>query len=103
MSIISKQDSNGVKPLLQTGELGYDNYLAGNDVGRVWVGTGAANIALAKKTEVMVVDGKADAHIARVDNPHGVTKAQVGLGNADNTADINKIVASAGRLTVGKK
>jgi hypothetical protein len=103
MSIISKQDSNGVKPLLQTGELGYDNYLAGNDVGRVWVGTGAANIALAKKTEVMAVDGKADAHIARVDNPHGVTKAQIGLGNADNTADINKIVASAGRLTVGKK
>ena len=95
MSIISKQDSNGVKPLLQTGELGYDNYPAGNDVGRVWVGTGAANIALAKKTEVMVVDGKADAHIARVDNPHGVTKAQVGLANVDNTSDANKPISTA--------
>lgn len=32
----------------------------------------------------------ASTHIARIDNPHGVTKAQVGLGNCDNTADANK-------------
>ena len=99
MSIISKQDSNGTKPLLLTGELGYDNYPAGGDVGRVFVGTGTENIGLAKKTEVMAVDGKADTHIARVDNPHSVTKAQVGLGNADNTADVNKSVLSATKLT----
>ena len=103
MSLIIKQDKNGVKPLLETGELGYDNYPAGGDSGRVYVGTGSVNIPLAKQAEMSAVDGKADAHIARVDNPHGVTKAQVGLGNADNTADINKIVASAGRLTAGKK
>ena len=42
-------------------------------------------------------------HIADTTNPHGVTKTQVGLGNADNTADANKVVASAGRLTEGKK
>ena len=50
--LIVKQDSNGVKPLLQTGELGYDNYPAGGDAGRVFVGTGAENIPLAKKEEV---------------------------------------------------
>lgn len=99
MSIISKQDTNGVKPLLQVGELGYDNYPAGGDKGRVFVGTGAENIGLAKKTEVVAVDGKADAHIARVDNPHAVTKAQVGLGNADDTADVDKNVLSATKLT----
>ena len=103
MSLIERQDKNGVKPLLQTGEFGYDNYPAGGDSGRVYVGTGSVNIPLAKKAEMLAVEGKADVHIARVDNPHGVTKAQVGLGNADNTADINKIVASAGRLTAGKK
>ena len=32
-------------------------------------------------------------HSARMDNPHNVTKAQVGLGNADNTADIDKPVS----------
>ena len=50
MSIISKQDTNGVKPLLQVGELGYDNYPAGGDKGRVFIGTGTENIGLAKKT-----------------------------------------------------
>ena len=103
MSLIVKRDTDGVKPLLQTGELGYDNYPAGGDRGRVYVGTGSVNIPLAKKAEMLAVEGKADAHIARVDNPHEVTKAQVGLGNVDNTADINKVVASAGRLTEGKK
>ncbi|MGI6349271.1 MAG: hypothetical protein ACOXZ0_05080 [Eubacteriales bacterium] len=35
------------------------------------------------------------AHAARQDNPHGVTKAQVGLGNADNTADTDKPLSTA--------
>ena len=38
MSLITRQDTNGVKPLLQTGEFGYDNYPAGGDSGRVYVG-----------------------------------------------------------------
>lgn len=55
--IINKQDTNGVKPLLATGELGYDNYPAGGDVGRVYVGTGTKNVALANKSEVAVAVG----------------------------------------------
>ena len=85
---INKHDTQGTKPLLGKGELGYDDYVAGGDVGRVYVGTGTENIALAEKLEV-------DSHISRVDNPHSVTKAQVGLGNVDNTADVNKNVATA--------
>ena len=93
--IINRQDKNGVKPLLQTGEFGYDNYPAGGDDGRVYVGTGSENIPLAKKAEMLAVDGKADVHIARDDNPHGVTKAQVGLGNADDTSDADKPISIA--------
>ena len=52
MSLIRKQDTNGTKPLLATGELGYDNYPAGGDEGRVYVGTGTENLAIAKKSEV---------------------------------------------------
>ena len=99
MSRIEKQDTQGTKPLLNTGELGYDNYPAGGDIGRVYVGTGTENVAIAKKSEVVALDNKANAHIARVDNPHSVTKAQVGLGNADNTADVDKNVLSATKLT----
>ena len=36
-----------------------------------------------------------NAHIADKNNPHNVTKAQVGLGNVDNTADIDKPVSNA--------
>lgn len=95
MSVITRQDTNGTKPLLQVGELGYDNFPAGGDEGRVWVGTGTSNIAQAKKSEVMAVDSKADTHIARDDNPHGVTKAQVGLGNVDDTSDADKPISIA--------
>ena len=35
-----------------------------------------------------------DAHIDNTDNPHTVTAAQVGLGNCDNTADIDKPVST---------
>ena len=95
MSIIVKQDTNGTKPLLQVGELGYDNFPTGGDEGRVYVGTGTSNIAQAKKSEVTAVDSKVDTHVARVDNPHGVTKAQVGLGNANDTSDADKPISTA--------
>ena len=36
-----------------------------------------------------------DVHIADKANPHNVTKAQVGLGNVDNTADIDKPISNA--------
>ena len=68
MSLIVKQDLNGVKPLLQTGELGYDNYPAGGDDGRVYVGTGSENIPLAKKAEMLAVEGViADTNLTRAD------------------------------------
>ena len=102
MSLIIKQDKNGVKPLLQTGELGYDNYPAGGDSGRVYVGTGSVNIPLAKKAEMSAVDEKVDVHIVRVDNPHGVTKAQVGLSNVDNTSDLNKPISTATQIALNK-
>lgn len=35
-----------------------------------------------------------NTHLADKDNPHGVTKAQVGLGNVDNTSDANKPIST---------
>lgn len=34
-------------------------------------------------------------HLASTNNPHGVTKSQVGLGNVDNTSDMNKPISTA--------
>ena len=41
-----------------------------------------------------------DEHIADKNNPHNVTKEQVGLGNVDNTADIDKPVSNAVRSAI---
>lgn len=41
-----------------------------------------------------------DAHIASKSNPHGVTKAQVGLSNVNNTSDINKPVSTAQQAAI---
>lgn len=52
MALINKQDTNGVTGLLDTGEFGFDNYVAGGDQGRVYVGDGTSNNALGFKSEV---------------------------------------------------
>jgi len=44
---------------------------------------------------VTTAEGSLSSHTAATNNPHSVTKAQVGLGNVDNTSDANKPVSSA--------
>ena len=39
-------------------------------------------------------------HVSDKANPHGVTKAQVGLGNVDNTSDANKPVSTAQQAAI---
>jgi hypothetical protein len=39
-------------------------------------------------------------HLEDVDNPHSVTKEQVGLGNVDNTADLDKPVSNATQAAI---
>lgn len=51
---------------------------------------GAGNAALA-------------AHVGNTANPHQVTKAQVGLGNADNTSDANKPISTAAATALAGK
>ena len=45
-------------------------------------------------TDLTALETKVNQHIANKNNPHGVTKAQVGLGNANNTSDANKPVST---------
>jgi hypothetical protein len=42
-------------------------------------------------------------HEARNDNPHGVTKEQVGLGNVDNTSDVDKPISTAQQAELDTK
>lgn len=49
------------------------------------------------------VDGKINTHIADKTNPHEVTKTQVGLGNVDNTSDLNKPISTATQTALNGK
>lgn len=42
-------------------------------------------------------------HIADTDNPHQVTKEQVGLGNVDNTSDADKPLSAAAQAALADK
>lgn len=51
-------------------------------------------ISRAKSAESNI-NSTLSAHIANESNPHSVTKAQIDLGNVDNTSDIDKPVSTA--------
>lgn len=52
-----------------------------------------------KKADKEVVD----EHIANKENPHAVTKAQVGLGSVDNTSDADKPISTATQEALDRK
>lgn len=56
------------------------------------------------QNDINAITQAVEGHLADMENPHGVTAEQVGLGNVDNTADADKTVAVAGKVgtdTVG--
>lgn len=60
------------------------------------VGADAAGAASGVQTNLT-------AHINNKSNPHGVTKAQVGLGNVDNTSDADKPISTATQTALNGK
>ncbi len=55
-------------------------------------------------TRDVSVDGAAlDSHVANVSNPHSVTATHVGLGNVNNTSDVNKPVSTAQQTALDGK
>ena len=44
-----------------------------------------------------------ESHVTNTSNPHQVTKSQVGLGNVDNTSDLNKPISNATQTELNKK
>lgn len=57
----------------------------------------------ADDADLDTVASAASAHIGNTSNPHSVTKGQVGLGNVDNTSDVNKPVSTAQQAAINAK
>lgn len=51
----------------------------------------------------LTTTGELSAHTGNTNNPHQVTKTQVGLGNVDNTSDLNKPVSTATQTALNAK
>ena len=51
-------------------------------------------------TDISSTNQKLTQHTNAINNPHSVTKEQLGLGNVDNTADIDKPISSAVRALI---
>lgn len=61
------------------------------------------SVTLARQNIGAASDAALQAHISNVSNPHATTKAQVGLGNADNTSDLNKPISTATQTALNAK
>lgn len=100
---VYKQDKDSSK-LLQVS----DEAIPGTAVKRTSTGTLKSSKAT-KEGEAVIYEqlqdvlNNLDAHKKNAENPHKVTKAQVGLNNVDNTADINKPVSNATQAALSKK
>lgn len=55
------------------------------------------------QAQVSAVLSSLNSHVADTSNPHSVTKAQVGLGNVDNTSDADKPVSTAQQAALDLK
>ena len=53
--------------------------------------------------QITVNKNTMDLHISNTNNPHSVTKAQVGLGNVDNTSDLDKPISTATQTALNGK
>ncbi len=87
MARINKHDTNGTKGVLQKGEFGYDDYNAGGDAGRVYVGDGSNNIPLAKKNEVDQVSSDLSTHTGSGGTSHALatTSSNGFMSSTDKT------------------
>lgn len=58
---------------------------------------------LKQDASTAATDAELTAHTGNALNPHGVTKAQVGLANAENTTDLLKVVSTATQAALDAK
>lgn len=82
-----------------------DKYVAGANITITDNGDGTKTIAASGEVSSEDTVARADIanHKADKANPHEVTKAQVGLGNVDNTADLDKPLSTAAQTALAAK
>ena len=94
-------------PVINGGDILLNNYVLGESTEQV-IPSDTLNTALGK-LQLQINSNKSSGdqalatHIADNTNPHRVTKDQVGLGNADNTSDLDKPISTATQAALDTK
>ena len=93
-----------------TGESGKIYIAIDTNITYRWTGTGYAEISASlalgetSSTAYRGDRGKiAYDHSQTIGNPHGTTKSDIGLGNVDNTSDLNKPISTATQTALNNK
>ena len=101
-------DDSGIKEDLNLLQKEVDTKATINNLETNYVSNSSLNDTLstyAKKSEISAKANAAEvtSHINNNLNPHKVTKAQIGLGNVNNTSDINKPISVATQTALNAK
>lgn len=78
----------------------YKEYIYVNDAWEL-LGTYKATVDLTdyltkdEASELYATQASLSSHTSNTSNPHNVTKSQIGLGNVDNTSDLDKPISTA--------
>lgn len=75
------------------------NYLKGNET--ISIKNNKNEIVTFKSNKVL--EKTLNDHVSNYDNPHQVTKEQIGLGNVNNTSDLEKPLSNAATIELNKK
>ena len=99
--------SLGYTPINKAGDSGIGNLTMSGSL--TLAGNPGSDLVAAPKQYVdsavlpLATQTSLTSHTSRTDNPHSVTKAQVGLGSVDNTSDVNKPVSTATQTALNGK
>lgn len=97
-SLATKANTSSLAPVATSGD-----YTDLTNKPTIPVITGKADITYVDSQDASVAStaqSNLTAHTSNTSNPHGVTKAQVGLGNVDNTSDANKPISTAAAAAI---
>ena len=71
-----------------------------NKVAQIYIPTKVSDL---ENDSDYTTNARLAAHTSNKTNPHNVTKEQIGLGNVDNTSDLNKPISTATQTELNKK
>ncbi len=105
-STISSLGDQNPSEIVLTASFGTDSAEPANEVQFLVETLGVNSPTLKQEMDLRIkapTQSDFSSHISSTSNPHSVTKDQIGLGNVDNTSDLNKPISTATQTALNLK